>query len=480
MILFFAFLAVMFIVCLIVFWLAVFNWFDSPFYSDDSLGCRLGGGFWSLYTKIFISGFRVYKALRFCFRVFLPFGGFGIVGDSVASVAKKRVVHFKDGTFKEYSSATKEQLDFARLAFHGADTLIDDFGEKTVLGYLGGFVAPVMDISPTFFRDLDCNGHVFEVVGHGMPLNGDCDGYVMTKGCSKVELHKEHVGLGFFHKIHHHCFNWRCPKCFFYGNAVRSAQHIAQRLDKKSKETGLAVEAGMVSVPPVFYGLSETDMRAKCIDALFARGLLGFVLVFHPLAYKSSRWVDGVFHLSKFYYNPHYHWLGFFKESYEVCRNCEHYNEWGSKSVKGKTNYNNHGGSACLSCEHFEGLSRRLREKDNFLVKVFSKRDDNLSVFRTCLYELSHCGFESNTKHVHIVTWVGNCSSRRFKSGYQSQQMLCPEVECKSPLVRHVYSGTKYEIVKFRDSPDYKMDDWLPVTEDGKVVWSEVGVISGE
>jgi hypothetical protein len=390
-----------------------------------------------------------------------------------------RVVHFKDGSSKEYPESPKEFSTLLSKTF-GSDKRVDDFGDKVVSsGYNGGFVAPVMDITPEFFRDLDCNGHVFDVVGHGVQLNDDCDGYVMTKGCSKVELHKEHVGLGFFHKIHHHCFNWRCPKCFFYGSAVRSALHIAQRLDKKSKDSGLVVEAGMVSVPKSLYGLSEADMRAKSIDALFARGLLGFVLVFHPLAYKSAYWVNGVFHLSKFYYAPHYHWLGFFKESYDTCRVCVHYNLWGSKSVKGRTNYNNHGGSACLNCEGFEGLSRRLRREDNFIVKVFSKRDDNISVFRTALYELGHAGFESNTKHVHIVTWVGDCSPRRFKAGYQSQQMLCPEEACKSVLVRHVYSGTKYEIVKSRSLPDYKMDDWLSVVEDGVVVWKEFGVGGG-
>jgi len=428
----------------------------------------------------------IVKALRFCFRVFLPSGGFCVVGGSVASVKEEvllkkrfdialRVCH---GDVERAKRAVNLVNDVSPVSWEirsvsGGDRRIDDFGDKVVSsGYLGGFVAPIMDISPTFFRDLDCNGHVFDVVGHGTPFNIDCDGYVMTKGCSKP--HIEHVGSGFFHKIHHHCYNWRCPKCFFYGNAVRSAQHIAQRLDKKSKETDLVVEAGMVSVPKVLYGLPEADMRAKSIEALFARGLLGFCLVFHPLAYKSAHWVNGVFHLSKFFFRPHYHWLGFFRDSYDVCRCCEHYNSWGSKSVKGKTNYNNHGGSACLNCVGFEGLSRRLREKDNFVVKVFSKRDDNISVFHTALYELSHCGFESNTKHVHIITWAGNLSPRRFKSVYQSQPMLCPEENCKSPLVRHVYSGTKYEIVKNRSLPDYKMDDWLPVVEDGVVVWTEV------
>ncbi len=258
--------------------LAILNWFDSPVYSDDSLGCSLGGAFWSLYTKIFISGFKVYKALRFCFAVFLPCGGFGIVSKDVASDAKTHV-RFKDGTSKVYPAATKEQLDFFHATFQGNDRQIDEFGDKIVARPSGGFIAPVLDISPEFFSDLDSNGHKYEIVGHGKPLNDDCDAYVMTNGCLQVENHKKHAGLGFMHKIHHHCYNWRCPKDFFYGNAVRASGRITQRLNEK----GLAIEAGAVSLPKSCYGLSESKMRAKSIGALFARDFLGWLPCFPPL-----------------------------------------------------------------------------------------------------------------------------------------------------------------------------------------------------
>ena len=252
-----------------------------------------------------------------------------------------------------YPAATKEQLDFFHATFQGNDRQIDEFGDKIVARPSGGFIAPVLDISPEFFSDLDSNGHKYEIVGHGKPLNDDCDAYVMTNGCLQVENHKKHAGLGFMHKIHHHCYNWRCPKDFFYGNAVRASGRITQ----KSNEKGLAIEAGAVSLPKSCYGLSESKMRAKSIGALFARDFLGGCLVFHPLRYKSAKWVDGKFHLSKFYYAPHYHYLGNFRNDYDVCRNCIHYNEWGSKSVKGKTKHTNHGGPDCLNCDKFEGLT---------------------------------------------------------------------------------------------------------------------------
>jgi hypothetical protein len=237
----------------------------------------------------------------------------------------------------------------------------------------------------------------------------------------------------------------------------------------------------MVSVPKDFYGLSESEMRDRSIAALFARNFLGGSLVFHPLRYNSSMWVNGRFHLSRFFYAPHFHFLSYLKSNYDVCRLCKNYNSWGSDSVRGRrqTTHSNHGGAACLDCTEFEGLTRRLNREDNFIVKVFSKRGGDESIFSTALYELGHAGFEANTKHVHIVTWFGNCSPRRFKADYQSRQMVCPEVECKSPLVRHIYTGSKYEIVKSRLSPEYKMDEWLPILEDGKVVWSESGGVGG-
>jgi hypothetical protein len=124
----------------------------------------------------------------------------------------------------------------------------------------------------------------------------------------------------------------------------------------------------------------------------------------------------------------------------------------------------------------FEGLTRRLYRADGFICKIFSKRDGDKSVFNTALYELGHAGFEANKKHVHIITWVGDCAPRRFKAKYQSEHMLCPESSCKSVLVKLLYSG-KREIAKSRSSPDYQTDSWESAVEDGIVVWHE---LSGE
>lgn len=470
-------LVVIFGVGLIVFWLTDFNWFDSSFYSDDSLGCRLGGGFWSLYVHVFISGFKVYKALRFCFRVFLPCGGFGIVGNDVPAV-KNRVVRFKDGSFKEYPVATKEQLDFCRLVFDGSDTRLDNFGERVITGFSvdsAHFVPPVLDVSDSF-----CRSHGYEVVGHGHRLNEHCDEYVKTIGCPKAENHKEHAGLVYNRKVTHHCYNYRCPDtrvcaldCYFWGAGVREAQHIDQRLLWLAEKLRKPVEVGMISVPKRLYGASEEVIRKWTILALKKRGMEGSNLICHPLRYASSKFIDGEFHMAKFYYAHHYHFCGFFNESYDTCRACDHYNAWGSKSVRGRTKYGNHGSSACLSCEHFEGLTRRLFKEDGFVMKIFDKRE---SFFKTAAYEISHAGFKVGAKRVHVSTWWGNCTG--VKVPYARHKMVCPEPECKSDLVSLWYSGN-YEIVKSSKSLDFVRNSWMPLLEDSKVVWSEVGVAYG-
>jgi hypothetical protein len=177
--------------------------------------------------------------------------------------------------------------------------------------------------------------------------------------------------------------------------------------------------------------------------------------------------------MAKFYYAHHYHWLGFFKDDYDKCRVCEHYNPWGFKSVRGRTKYGNHGGKACLDCEGYEGLTRRLYKEDGFVVKVFDKRE---SFFKTAVYELSHAGFKVDAKRVHVSTWFGSCTG--VKVVYERRKLVCPESECKSDLVSLWYSGN-YEIVKFSKSLDFERNAWMPLVEFGKVVWSEVGVAGG-
>jgi len=390
----------------------------------------------------------------------------------------KRVFHFKNGTSKEYPVATKEQLDSYRVVF-GGDSQLDDFGENVIVRSSRGsdvFVPPVLDVSDSF-----CRSFGYEIIGHGQKLDNRCNVYAKTIGCPHVESHLEHVGLIPTHKCHHHCYNYRCPEtrfcalvCYFWGACVREAQHIDQRLLYLSAKSGKSIEAGMISVPKRLYGAPEEVIRKWTILAAKKRGLEGANLICHPMRYASSTYVDGKFHLGKFYYAHHYHFLGTFKESYDICRECLNYKPWNVKSVRNNTGYGNHGGKACLECEHFEGLTRKLYKKDGFVMKVFDKRK---SFFKTAAYELSHSGFKIGAKRVHVSTWFGSFVG--VKVPYVRRKMVCPESGCKSNLVSLWYSGN-YEIVKDSKSPFYQRDSWMPLMEEGKIVWNEVGITSGD
>ncbi len=70
-----------------------------------------------------------------------------------------------------------------------------------------------------------------------------------------------------------------------------------------------------------------------------------------------------------------------------------------------------------------------------------------------------------------VVIWYGNCSYRRLKVTYEVRKMLCPL--CLHELEDGVYYGSKI-FAKDRNASDYVRDSWLPLVEDGVVVWSVV------
>ena len=72
------------------------------------------------------------------------------------------------------------------------------------------------------------------------------------------------------------------------------------------------------------------------------------------------------------------------------------------------------------------------------------------------------------SRHV-VVTWFGCASYRRLKVTYEVRKMVCPL--CQHDLEAGVYSGSKV-FAKDKNASDYVRDSWLPLLEDGVVVWS--------
>ncbi len=85
---------------------------------------------------------------------------------------------------------------------------------------------------------------------------------------------------------------------------------------------------------------------------------------------------------------------------------------------------------------------------------------------------MSQVLFANVVKRRHVVvTWFGNCSYRELKVTYEVRKMLCPL--CGHDLEDGVYTGSKV-FAKDKKSADYVRDGWLPLVEDGRVVWSMV------
>lgn len=312
----------------------------------------------------------------------------------------------------------------------------------------------------------------FELPGHGKITNRTCGKKIGHKICLNRQNHHAsldgmiHEGDVFDHKSIRHCKNYRCPKCFNWGAAAREADRIAQAV-KTAEKFGLKAEHGMVSVPFYLYGKSEPVMRKACVAGLFARGFAGWKMIFHPLAYVSGHFVDGVWHLGEWVYRPHYHFLALLENEYSRCRHCRFYNAWGSKSVRGETRYGNHGGKMCLSCDGYESVTRRLFKEDKLIVKIF---DERRSLFKTAHYILSHAGLKVGENHKYLAVGYGVMASRKLKVVYEKHKVMCPV--CRIELVDGLYFGSNPAVLNFNEwSADFKRDGWYVMNEGLGEAW---------
>ena len=382
-------------------------------------------------------------------------------------VAGKRVVRFKDGSFKEYPVGFHYDLPVLKKNL-GGDSRLDNFAAEVVTGFSvsDSFQPPVLDISDSFFRS-----YGMELVGHGQPLNVYCNKWFGIFGCLNVDCHMgEHAGLIPFRMAHHHCHNYRCPEsrmcaldCYFYGACVPEARNIDERLRVLAEKFGKPVEVGMISLPENLYDASDEVKRLWTVRALKSRGWEGFNLIRHPFRYKSSyRDANGRFHLANWYYAEHFHVLGFLSSDYSRCRECPDFAQWHNRygSV-------NSGCNRASFCSGFEQTTRLLRLKDGFVNKIFEKREN---FYKTAVYELSHAGFKIGVKHVVPSSWYGSCKG--VKVEYKRRKLVCPEEACKREFVKIGYSGNRV-IVTNPKSPSYVSDGWTPYVEIGEVVWHE-------
>ncbi len=288
---------------------------------------------------------------------------------------------------------------------------------------------------------------VFQLVGHGYLSSRSCGTWHTFRICNRVELHNQasldgenHRGKVFVKHHHWWCNKPSCPICFNHGWVPREAGKMEHRLEEASKLLG-RVEHIVASVPVADYGLSFVEMRAKTVEALAKRGVVGGALIFHGFRFERGRGSHSWF------WSPHWHILGFILGGYP-CRGCKKVCEA-------------HG------CDKFEGRTRRLFQKDGFVVKVLGKR---ISVFWTSHYQLDHATLKVGHPRFHVITWFGNCSYRKLKVTPELRDEFCPL--CKHELVDAWYFGSK-SFVKDRSADGYEASFWSEYEENRRVVWVE-------
>lgn len=314
------------------------------------------------------------------------------------------------------------------------------------------------------------HGDYWMVGSNPEPTNPECSTFKKFMGCLNVEAHnavrllmpnvsKDSI---FVKSVYHSCDNPLCPKCYKYGWATREAGRIEFRLKEASKRFGL-IEHIVDSIPNADYGLSLEDLRKKTVRILKARGIIGGCLIFHAFRYhrRNEMYVGEKPH---WFFSPHFHILGFIGgEGYGKCRNCA----FNPVRV--------HNWDRCKCCDGFEGLTRKLYEKEGgrsgsgHIVKVLGKRK---TVGGTAFYQLNHASVRRgvNSKKSHVATWFGVCSYRKLKLINGSDVGIKHKCSiCGKDLVRLRYLGVFSEISISRRGEIMPMFD-----ADGKPLWEIV------
>jgi len=274
--------------------------------------------------------------------------------------------------------------------------------------------------SPYWMLPVDDSGHEeYMPVGRGVQSSNLCGSHRSFSVCDNIEGHKGKSlnGVDCTGKIivrHNHlfCKKSACPKCFIRGWSVNEARSIDNRFVEGDRRGFGKVEHIMVSVAIADRGLSESTMRKKSRDALKDRGVIGGCMIFH--GYRVGKDHESLV------WSPHYHCLGYIEGGFDRCRKCVHKRE------------------DCKSCIGFKGREVRGYAKDGYLVKVLAERE---TVFGTAYYQLNHATIRLGVKRFHVVTWLGNCATRMFKSAEVKAQIVCPI--CKEDMVRSAYMGKR-------------------------------------
>jgi hypothetical protein len=309
----------------------------------------------------------------------------------------------------------------------------------------------------------------YQLVGHNPAVTNErCGKHVGLVVCSNLEGHDKVTLDGLSHKgkvavkhVFNYCNSYGCPSCFMKGAVYREAKRAEARLLEGKKSFGL-VEHLTVGISPSLYGLSMEVLRKRFKKALVARGVIGGAIIEHAFRYHNREEARRKGGLMGWYFSIHMHVLGYISGgSYVRCRLCRH-------NCNADRRF-------CLSCDGFEGVTRRHWKEDGFIVKVARDKKgvagERRSVFKTLQYILSHCSIKKSAKRAHPLTWFGVVSYRKMSFKYVTHKDGC--WICGGEMKPSFYVGSRLRIVKDASSPDFKPRFEADYLEDGVVVWVE-------
>jgi hypothetical protein len=280
----------------------------------------------------------------------------------------------------------------------------------------------------------------FSLVGNGDVTNSWCGKFKSHWGCVRVELHDKttldghnHKGKVYVQKVFNSCDKPSCPVCFKRGWAVREAGKIEARLKEAATRFG-QIEHIVCSVPVKDYNLDLEHLRKKVIAVLSDCGVVGGCVIFHGFRYRRAR---------GWYWNAHFHILGFVLGGYGRCRHCK--------------------GGNCYTCDGVQGRLYRMYRENGYIVRVLGERR---TVGGTAWYLLNHATIKEGVRRFRIATWFGACSYRKLKVTPEMRRRFCPI--CLHELERLRYFGSKDW---FSGEYEKKMNFEADFCEDARPVW---------